>query len=156
MTADFAPREMRGSAPVGMPLPVEKTLQVVRDAIYLAAHDSQWAVQELVWLRDMLTAFASSCQIEILRRGDWPAAFLCWAHLTRDAQNRLIADGVSALTPSDVAGGEQTWLIGIASPWRHEDFDMMMAWAARNLMDGAGGWKILLPALDGLPHRVME
>lgn len=156
MNGAIARPEMRGEAPIGMPEPLVQTLQVVRDALYLAAHDSQWVTQSCAWLREMFTALAASSQIEILRRGDWPAAFLCWSHLTVDAEKRLIGEGVSALSPSDVVGGRNTWLIGIAAPWRREDFDMLMVYAARNLCGGAGGWHTLMPGTGDMPPRVME
>ncbi|AXC50020.1 toxin-activating lysine-acyltransferase [Paracoccus suum] len=145
-----------GEPPTGMPIPQVETCGSVRDMLYLAVHDDAFSQQTGLRLVEMLTHHAANKQVIVLRRGDYPVAFGIWARLSEDALRRLINKGYSALTPADLDSGDKVVLVGICSPWRRADFDVIFTASANTLDDGTGqgGWYLVLPAVKTMRKRL--
>ena len=145
-----------GVPPLGMPEAQMRTCGDVRDMLYLAAHDSAFAGLTGERLSQMLTHHVGRRQVLLLRRGVWPVAFGIWASLSASNLRKLMQKGYQGLEPADLDSGDLVVLVGICSPWRREDFDMIFGGCAAKMDDGSGqgGWYMVLPAVNGMPKRL--
>lgn len=73
---------------------------------HLFLTDLEWLVIPAVELR----------QFHLFRTDNLPFAFASWAHLTKDAEERLIA-GERRVAPAEWNAGDRRWLIDLVSPF---------------------------------------
>ncbi|HSV30268.1 MAG TPA: toxin-activating lysine-acyltransferase [Candidatus Omnitrophota bacterium] len=94
--------------------------EVLGDICWLmaqSAHHKHIFLADLEWL--VIPALTAR-QFRVLKAGTKPMAYVSWAHLSEDAEARLLS-GQPRLRPADWKSGDRLWVIDVVAPFGGND-----------------------------------
>lgn len=121
--------------------------EVLGDVVWLMTHsanhkhlfiaDLEWLVMPPVMLR----------QFRLVRGKDKPQAFVTWALLNEEAEQRLVA-GHTRLKPSDWNSGDRAWIVDLIAPFGGQEAVLK---EIKQRLFADKPLKLLQPSKDGQP-----
>lgn len=121
--------------------------EVLGDVVWLMTHspnhkhlfiaDLEWLVMPPVMLR----------QFRLVRGKDKPQAFVTWANLNEEAEQRMMA-GHTRLRPSDWNAGDRAWIIDLIAPFGGQEAVLK---EVKQRLFAEKTLKLLQPGKEGKP-----
>ena len=108
--------DTQGQVLPAVEMPSAEKLRVYGDMMFLAFRSERHSEMTISTLRAYFQPAVELGQFRIFRFDDVPRGMYTWAHLTRDAERKLIKG--TPLAPEDWCSGDRLWIMDIIAPYR--------------------------------------